>query len=75
MAGKLEGDLAALARLQFSGLSESVDKGGKIPVSIVEYVAVGEVADPVRCYGYSPGLILELNPLLHHPRVEYMLVA
>ena len=64
MAGKLERNLAALARLQGSGLSEGVDKGGKVLVSVMEYVAVCEIAHPIRGYGYSPGLVIELDSLL-----------
>ena len=73
MAGKFKGNLAALARLQGSGLSECVDKCGKILAAVMEYVAVCEMAYPVRCYGYGPGLILELDPLLQHLRLEYVL--
>jgi hypothetical protein len=54
MAGKLEGNLAALARLQGSGLSKGIDYGGKILISIVEDVAVCEVAHPVGGDGDSP---------------------
>ncbi len=75
MAGKLEGNLAALSRLQASGLAEGIDKGGKILISVVEYVAVCEIAYSVRGYGYSPGFILELYPLLQHPWMENMLIA
>ena len=75
MAGELEGDLAALARLKVSSLSEGVDKGGKVLASFVENIAICEIAYPVRCYGDSPGLILEFDPLLQHLRGEYMLIA
>ena len=47
MAGELEGDLAALARLKISSLSEGIDKGGKVLVSFVENIAVCEIAYPV----------------------------
>ena len=70
MAGKLKGYLAALARLQFSCLSEGIDKGREVLIPLVEYVAVSEVAHPVGGDGDSPGFILELNSLLQHPWPE-----
>ena len=47
MAGKFEGNLAALARIKISCLAKGVDKGGKILIPIVEYIPVREVAYPV----------------------------
>lgn len=75
MAGELKRNLAALARIKVSSLSEGVDQGGKILVSVVENVAVCEVAYPVRGYGYSPRFILEFYSLLQHPGVEYVGIA
>ncbi len=75
MAGKLEGNLAALAWLQIFNLSECIDKGGKILISLVEYVAVCEIAYPVRCDGDSLGFILELYSFFKHSWMENMLIA
>ena len=75
MAGEFKGYLAALAWLQSSSLTEGVNKGGKVLIPLVEYVPVGEFAYPVRGDGDSSGFILELNSLLHHPRMENVGIA
>ena len=47
MAGKFEGNLAALARIKVSSLAKGVDKGGKILIPIMEYIPVREITYPV----------------------------